>query len=220
MKPVFVSLVLCLNLACAVALKPPANAPTVQRVEAAYGSSIMRFGEFQVKGVIEKSVGIGVVFGRGRAALQQRSVRFTVNRSGQPFAELTCAAAPSEPKLMMGSFSLNHPKYTVECSGPDFTLEMTGDAEKPLKGVVTWHGQRYPVKTSFDTAEKSQSPHLGFHVEGEQGWLASSDIQGATWISTNLTAEAREAIVLANFAWASRRNVIMEGVGSGMMVLR
>lgn len=26
--------------------------------------------------------------------------------------------------------------------------------------------------------------------------------------------------VLANFAWASRRNVIMEGVGSGMMVLR
>jgi hypothetical protein len=220
MKPVFIALVLCLNLACAVALKAPAEAPTATRVEAAYGSNVMRFGEFQVKGVIEKSVTLGVAFARGRAALQQRSVRFTVNRSGQPFAELTCAAAPNEPKLMMGSISLNHPKYTVECSGADFTLEMTGDAEKPLAGAVTYRGVRYPVKTSFDTAEQSQSPHLGFHVSGDEGWLASSDIQGATWLSTRLTTEAREAIVLANFAWASRRNVIMEGVGSGFMILR
>lgn len=220
MKPVSIALVVCLNLACAVALKAPAGAPTVKRVEASYGSNVMRFGEFQVKGVLEKSVSIGVVFGRGRAALQQRSVRFTVNRSGQPFAELTCAAAPNEPKLMMGSFSLNHPKYTVECSGADFMLEMTGDAEKPLSGSVIYRGVRYPVKTSFDTADKSSSPHLGFHVASDQGWLASSDIQGATWLSTALTPEAREAVILANFAWASRRNVIMEGVGSGFMVLR
>jgi hypothetical protein len=86
MKLLFIALVLSLNLACGVALQVPANAPTATRVDAAYGSSVMRFGEFQVKAVIEKSVGFGVVFARGRAALEQRSVRFTVNRSGQPFS--------------------------------------------------------------------------------------------------------------------------------------
>ena len=220
MKPVLVAVVLSLNLACAVALKAPAPAPTIQRIEASYGSSVMHFGEYDVKGVVSNTVGIGVALGGGRLAMQQQTVRFAVLRAGRVFTELSCGAGSSEPKLMMGSFSLNHPKYTVQCMGPDFSLVLSGDPEKPLTGVATWRGVRYPVKTSFDTAEKGKSPHLGFHIESDEGWLASSDIQGATWISTAMTPEAREAIVLANFGWASRRNVIMDGAGSGFMVLR
>ncbi|MBE2248565.1 MAG: hypothetical protein IAE78_03375 [Myxococcus sp.] len=220
MKPALVVLVLSLNLACSFALKAPPTAATATRITASYGSSLMHFGEFDVKGIVEKSVGVGVVFSRGRAALEQRSVHFTVTRSGKPFAQLTCAAAPSEPKLKMGSLSLNHPKYTLECTGDDFTFAMTGDPEKPLAGVVTYRGVRYPVKTSADTADKGSSPHLGFHVESDEGWLASADIQGPTWLSTRLSPESREAVVLANFAWASRRNVMLEGVDTGFMVKR
>lgn len=211
---------LLVNAACALTLKTPVNAPIAQRAVGEYGSNVMRFGEFQVKGVFEKSLTLGVAMLRGRAAVQARSVTFTVSRAGKPFTDITCGAAPDQPQLTFGGIRLNsNARYTVSCTGPDFSLEMTGTADKPLKGTVTWRGERFPVKTTFETVEQGGSPHLGFVVEDASGWLATSDIQGPTWIVTNIRPEAREAVVLANFAWASRRNVVMESA-SGMQVLR
>lgn len=209
-----------LNAACAVTLKAPAAAPTAQRAVGEYGSNVMRFGEFQVKGVFEKSLTLGVTMLRGRAAVEARSVTFTVNRAGTPFTEITCGAAPDQPQLAFGSIRLTTARYTVSCTGRDFALEMTGTAEKPLKGTVTWRGERFPVKTTFETVEKSGSPHLGFVVEDADGWLATTDIQGPTWIASDIRPQAREAVVLANFAWASRRNVVMESASGGVQVLR
>ncbi|MBL8918224.1 MAG: hypothetical protein JNJ54_05150 [Myxococcaceae bacterium] len=211
---------LVLNAACAVTLKAPSTAPTAQRAVGDYGSNVMRFGEFQVKGVVEKSLTIGIAMLRGRAAVEARSVTFAVTRAGKPFTEITCGAAPDQPQLAFGGIRLTKARYTVSCTGRDFTLEMTGDAEKPLRGTVTWRGERFPVKTTFETVEKGNSPHLGFVVENAEGWLATSDIQGPTWIASDIRPEAREAVVLANFAWASRRNVVMEGASGGTHVLR
>lgn len=210
---------LVFNLGCAVALKPPSTSNQAQKIVAQYGSNVMRFEEFQVSSVFEKSLTIGVALMKGRAAVEARSVRFTVKKRGQPFKEIVCGAAPDAPQITFGGLKVTRPKYNVSCKAEDFTLELSGDAERPLTGVATYRGERFPVKTAFDTTEKGQSAHLGFVVEDAAGWLASSDIQGATWVSTTIRPEAREAVVLANFAWASRRNVVMEGT-SGVTVLR
>lgn len=218
LMPVLLPL-LALNTACVVALKAPPAAPQAKALIASYGSQVMRFEEFQVRGVSERSLTMSVMFLKGRAAMDARTVRFTVERNGQPFTELSCAAAPDGLKASFGGISISQPKYTVSCTGPEFSFEMAGDAEKPLRGTVTWRGEVFPIKTVFETAEKGQSAHLGFVVEDRGGWLATSDIQGQTWVSTSLRPEAREAVVLANFAWASRRNVVLEGA-SGVLVLR
>lgn len=210
---------LLVNAACAVALKAPPTATAAKQVVAEYGSNVMRFDEFQVKSVFEKSLTISAVMLRGRAAIEARTVTFTVNRAGKPFTEITCGAAPDQPQLTFGGIRVTNARYTVSCKGRDFSLEMSGSAERPLRGTVTWRGERFPVKTAFETIERGESAHLGFVVEDASGWLATSDIQGPTWIAPNLRPEAREAVVLANFAWASRRNVVMEGA-SGVMVLR
>ncbi len=207
------------TVGCAVALKPPPSSNGAQRVVAEYGSNVMRFEEFQVSSVATKSVTLSVAMLKGRAAVEARTVRFTVKKRGQPFKEIVCGAAPDSPQLTFGGLKVTRATYNVSCKAEDFTLEMSGDAERPIAGVVTYRGERFPVKTVFETAEKGQSAHIGFVVEDGAGWLASSDIQGATWVSPTIRPEAREAVVLANFAWASRRNVVMEGT-SGITVLR
>jgi hypothetical protein len=179
----------------------------------------MKFDEFQVSSVFEKSMSIGVVMLRGRAAVEARSVTFSVTRRGQPFTEITCGAAPDQPQLKFGGVNLTKARYVVSCTGRDFSLELAGTADKPLTGAVTWRGERYPLKTAFETTEKGTSAHLGLVVGDTDGWLATSDIQGPTWLVPDLRPEAREAVVLANFALASRRNVVLEGA-SGFLVLR
>ncbi|MCA2979482.1 MAG: hypothetical protein INH41_18200 [Myxococcaceae bacterium] len=198
-----------LQSACAVALKPPRAAATARLVEGAYGSSIMRLDEFSVTGVDERRRTTGVsVIGVGGVTDESSTTRFTVMRQGRPFLELTCSAGSEAPVMRMGSYKLNHPAYRVACDGDGFSLRLNGDPERPLSGVARWRDEEYRVKTTFETANGGTSAHLGFVVEARDGWVSTADIQGPTWVAQPLREEAREAMVLANFGWASRRRVV------------
>ncbi|MDX2014639.1 MAG: hypothetical protein SFW67_30855 [Myxococcaceae bacterium] len=201
---------LVLQTACAVSLKPPTSAPTARKVEATYGSSIMKLDEFSVVGAAEQNLKVGLsINGLGGVSDSTSSTRFTVLRANQPFVRVSCTAGSEKAVMRLGSMKLNHPPYFVKCEGDGgFTLKVSGNPEKPLAGVVTWRGEEFRVKTVFDTAEQGQSAHLGFVVEARDGWVSTADIQGTTWVAQPVREEAREAMVLANFAWASRRNVI------------
>jgi hypothetical protein len=211
-------LVVC-SSACSLAMKPPKSAAKAQRIEASYGSSVMQFEEFHVDGIIERGASVSLTLGTGRIGAGTRSVNFTVKKGRHSFAELRCSAGTDRPSVTLGGWHLNSQHFKVHCDGPDFTLELEGDPEKPIVGVATYRGERFPLRTGFDTESSTQSAHIGLHVAGATGWLASADIQGPTWVSTSLSPTQREAIVLANFGWASRRNVVMNGT-SGVTVTR
>ncbi|MCU0699889.1 MAG: hypothetical protein MUC96_25560 [Myxococcaceae bacterium] len=179
------------HTACAVSLKPPRDAATARKIEATYGSSVMKLEEFSVTGAAEDSVKVGL----------------TINGLG--FVKISCTAGAEKAVMRLGSMKLNHPPYFINCQGDGgFTLKVAGNPERPLSGLVTWRGEQYRVKTVFETAEQGESAHLGFVVEAHDGWVGTSDIQGTTWVTQPVREEAREALVLANFAWASRRTVI------------
>lgn len=199
-----------LHTACAVSLKPPRDAATARKIEATYGSSVMKLEEFSVTGAAEDSVKVGLTInGLGGVSDTTSSTRFTVLRSNQPFVKISCTAGAEKAVMRLGSMKLNHPPYFINCQGDGgFTLKVAGNPERPLSGLVTWRGEQYRVKTVFETAEQGESAHLGFVVEAHDGWVGTSDIQGTTWVTQPVREEAREALVLANFAWASRRTVI------------
>jgi hypothetical protein len=208
-----------LQTACAVSLKPPTTAATARKVEATYGSTIMKLDEFSVTGAAQQDARVGLsINGLGGVSDTTSSTRFTVLRANQPFVRITCTAGAEAAVMRLGSMKLNHPPYRVTCQGEGgFSLHVAGNPERPLSGVVTWRGEEYRVKTVFETAEQGQSAHLGFVVEARDGWVSTADIQGPTWVAQPLREEAREAMVLANFAWASRRNIITNEA-SGLVI--
>jgi hypothetical protein len=210
-----------LQTACAVSLKPPTTASTARKVEGTYGSTIMKLDEFSVTGAVQDDTRMGLTInGLGGMSDTTSSSRFTVMRGGQPFMRIDCRASADAAVVRLGSVKMNHPPYRITCRGDgDFRFEVAGNPERPLSGMVLWRGEQYRVKTVFETAEQGQSAHLGFVVEARDGWVSTADIQGPTWVAQPLREEAREAMVLANFAWASRRNVITNEA-SGVVINR
>ncbi len=211
---------LVLHTACAVSLKPPKTASVPRQVQGSYDSSVMKLEEFSVLGAAENRRTVGLSINGVNAVRDTTSTtRFTVKRGNAEFVHMTCTAGPEAAEMRLGSYKLNHPLYRVTCDAEGFSLRMNGDPERPMTGVVMWRGEEYRVKTVFDTAEQGKSAHLGFVVEARDGWVSTSDIQGPTWVAQPLREEAREAMVLANFAWASRRNIIT-AEASGFIINR
>jgi len=180
---------------------------------------VMQFEDFHVDGIIEHGASVSLSLGTGRIAAGTRAVNFVVKKGRQTFAELRCSAGTDKPSVTLGGWHVTAQHFKVHCDGPGFTLDLEGDPEKPIVGVATYQGERFPIRTGFDTESSTQSAHIGLHIEGPTGWLASADIQGPTWVSTAISPTQREAIVLANFGWASRRNVVMNGA-NGVTVRR